>query len=92
MVSQMHDMNSKQGITIPGRKLAVIVASIEIEETMNGQMFEVKPNFPLTDEHQNLVVMPMLHHVTGEKQEYIPLTLLNLAEDEIVYLKRGEIL
>ena len=34
----------------------------------------------------------MLHQVTGEKQEYIPLTLLNLAEDEAVYLKKGEIL
>ena len=32
----------------------------------------------------------MLHQVIGEKQEYIPLTLLNLAEDEAVYLKRGK--
>ena len=53
---------------------------------MDGQMFEVKPNFLLTNEHPNLVIMPMLHQVMGEKQEYIPLTLLNLAEDEAVYL------
>ena len=83
---------NKQGVTIPGRKLAVIKVSIEIGEAMDGQMFEVKPNFLLTSEHPNLVIMPMLHQVTREKQEYIPLTLLNLAEDEAVYLKKGEIL
>ena len=83
---------NKQGVTVPGRKLAVIKVSIEMDEAMDGQMFEVKPNFLLTSEHPNLVIMPMLHQVTGEKQEYIPLTLLNLAEDEAVYLKKGEIL
>ena len=83
---------NKQGITIPGRKLAVIKVSIEMDKTMDGQMFEVRPNFLLTNEHPNLIIMPMLHQVTGEKQEYIPLTLLNLAEDEAVYLKKGEIL
>ena len=83
---------NKQGITVPGRKLAIIKVSIEMDEAMDGQMFEVKPNFLLTSEHPNLVIMPMLHQVTEEKQEYIPLTLLNLAEDEAVYLKNGEIL
>ena len=83
---------NKQGITIPGRRLAVIKVSIEIDETMDGQMFEVKSNFLLTNKHPNLVVMPMLHQVTWEKQECIPLTLLNLAKDETAYLKKGEIL
>ena len=83
---------NKQGITVPGRRLAVVKVSIEMDETMDGQMFEVKPNFLLTNEHLNLIIMPMLHQVTGEKQEYIPLTLLNLAGDEAVHLKKGEIL
>ena len=59
---------------------------------MDGQMFEVKPNFLLTNEHPNLVIMPTLHQVRGEKQECVPLTLLNLAEDEPIFLKKGEIL
>ena len=80
---------NKQGITVPGRRLAVIKVSIEMDETMDGQMFEVKPNFLLTNEHPNLIIM---HQVTGEEQECIPLTLLNLAEDEAVYPKKGEIL
>ena len=83
---------NKQGITVPGRKLAVIKVSIQMDETMDGQMFEVKPNFLLTNEHPNLVIMPMLHQTTGEKQKYIPLALLNLAEDEAIYLRKGEIL
>ena len=78
---------NKQGITVP-----VIKVSIEMDEAMDGQMIEVKPNFLLTNEHPNLVIMPMLHQVTGKKQEYIPLTLLNLVEDEAVYLKKEEIL
>ena len=83
---------NKQGVTVPGRKLAVIKVSIEIDQTMDGQMFEVKPNFLLTNEHPNLVIMPMLHQVRGEEQECIPLTLLNLAEDDPIFLKKGEIL
>ena len=83
---------NKQGVTVPGRKLAVIKVCIEIDKTMNGQMFEVKPKFLLTNEYPNLVIMPMLHQVRGEKQEYVPLTLLNLAEDGSIFLRKGEIL
>ena len=83
---------NKQRVTVPGRKLAVIKVSIEIDKTMDGQMFEVKPNFLLTNEHPNLIIMPMLHQVRGEKQECVPLTLLNLAEDDPIFLKKGEIL
>ena len=50
---------NKQGITVPGSRLAVIKVSIEIDEAMDGQMFEVKPNFLLTKEHPNLIIMPM---------------------------------
>ena len=84
-------IHNKQGITIPGRKLAIIDVSINIDESMDDQMFEVKANFLLTNEHQNLVVIPMLHKVKGIKQKCIPLVLLNLA-DESIFLKKGEIL
>ena len=79
-------IHNKQGITIPGRKLAII------NESMDDQMFEVRPYFLLTSEHPNLVIIPMLHKVKGVKQKCIPLTLLNLAEDESIFLKEGEIL
>ena len=81
---------NKQGITVPGRKLAVIKVTIDIDEIMDGQMFVVKPNFMLANEHPNLVIVPILHQVRGEKQGCIPLTLLNLAADESIFLKRGK--
>ena len=58
---------------------------------MNDQMFEARPNFLLTNEHPK-VMIPMLHRVEGIKQKYIPLALLNLVEDESIFLKREEIL
>ena len=83
---------NKQGITIPGRRLAIIDVSIDIDELMDDQMFEVRPNFLLTSQHPNLVIIPMLYKVKGIKQKCIPLALLNLADDETIFLKKGEIL
>ena len=86
-------IHNKQGLTIPGRRLAIINVSIDIDKSMNDQMFEVRPNFLLTNEYPNLVMIPpMLHRVEGIKQKCTPLALLNLAEDESIFLKRGEIL
>ena len=85
-------IHNKQGLTIPGRRLAIIDVSIDIDKSMDDQMFEVRPNFLLTNEHPNLVMIPMLHKVEGIKQKCIPLALLNLAEDESIFLKKGEIL
>ena len=83
---------NKQGITIPGRRLVIINVSIDIDELMDDQMFEVRPNFLLSTEHPNLLIIPMLHKVEGIRQKCIPLALLNLAEDESIFLKKGEIL
>ena len=55
-------------------------------------MYEVKPNLLLTNEHPNLVVLPMLHLVQKEKYNNIPVALINLNEDERIFLKKGEIL
>ena len=85
-------IHNKQGLTIPGRRLAIINVSIDIDKSMNNQMFEVRPDFLLTNEHPNLVMIPMLHRVEEIKQKCIPLALLNLAEDESIFLKIGEIL
>ena len=54
-------------------------------------MFEVRPNFLLRSEHPNSVIIPMLHKVKGIKPKCIPLVLLSLAEDESIFLKKGEI-
>ena len=46
-------IHNKQGIIIPGRRLAIIDVSIDKDELMDDQMFEVMPNFLPSTEHPN---------------------------------------
>ena len=55
-VSMIHNI---QGIDIPGRSLTMVNASINVGELLKDQVFEVKPNFLLTNEHPNLIVIPV---------------------------------
>ena len=85
-------MHNKQGIEIPERSLAMIKTSIDTRECSKDQVFEVKPNFLLTNEHPNLITVPMMHIMQKEKHDCIPLVLINLNEDEKIFLRKGEIL
>ena len=85
-------IHNRQGINIPGRNLIKVNASIGTGELLKDQVFEVKSNFLLTNEHPNLVVVPMLHIIQGKKYDCIPLILVNLNEDEKIFLKKGGIL
>ena len=70
----------------------MVNASVDAQEFLEDQIFEVKPNFVLTNEHPNLIMIPMLHIAQGRKQSCIPLAIINLNEDENIFLKKGEIL
>ena len=85
-------IHNRQGINIPGRNLAMVNASMDTGELLEGQVFKVKPNFLLTNEHPNLVVVPMLYIIQGKKHDCIPPAPVNLNEDEKIFLKKGEIL
>ena len=85
-------IHNRQGINIPGRNLAMVNASIDTGKLLKDQVFEVKPNFLLTSEHPNLIVVPMLYNIQGKKHECIPLVLIDLNEDEKIFLRKGEIL
>ena len=85
-------IHNRQGINIPGRNLAVVSVLLNTKTLQENQVYEVKPNLPLTNEHPNLVVLPMLHLVQKEKHDSIPVALINLNEDERIFLKKGEIL
>ena len=85
-------IHNRQGIDIPGRNLAVVSVLLDAEALQENQVYEVKPNLLLTNEHSNLVVLPMLHLVQKEKYNSIPVALVNLNEDERIFLKKGEIL
>ena len=70
----------------------MVNASTDTGELLKDQVFEVKPNFLLTSEHPNLIVVPMLYNIQGKKHDCIPLVLINLNEDEKIFLRKGEIL
>ena len=55
----------------------MVNASIGTGKLVKDQVFEVKSNFLLTNEHPNLVVIPMLHIIQGKKHDCIPLILVN---------------
>ena len=84
-------IHNRQGINIPGRNLAVVSVLLDTKALQENQVYEVKPNLLLTNEHPNLIVLPMLHVVQREKHDSIPVALINLNEDEKIFLKKGEI-
>ena len=85
-------IHNRQGINIPVRNLAVVSVLLDAKALQEDQVYEVKSNLLLTNEHPNLVVLPMLHVVQKEKHDNIPIALINLDEDEKIFLEKGEIL
>ena len=85
-------IHNRQGINIPGRNLAVVSVLLDTKALQENQVYEVKPNLLLTNEHPNLIVLPMLHVVLRENHDSIPVALINLNEDEKIFLKKGETL
>ena len=85
-------IHNRQGIDIPGRNLAFVSVLLDAKTLQENQVYEVKSNPLLTNEHPNLVVLPMLHLVQRERHDSVPVALINLNEDERIFLKKGEIL
>ena len=84
-------LQTRQCITIPSRSLMVLNAKATIDRHMEGGLHKVVPNFLLSDEYPELVLIPTIHNVEVTKLECIPYVLLNLSE-ETIFLRKGEIL
>ena len=84
-------LQTTQCITIPSRSLMVLNAKATIDKHMEGGLHKVVPNFLLSDEYPELVLIPTVHNVEITKIECIPYILLNLSE-EAIFLRKGEIL
>ena len=69
----------------------VLNAKATIDRHMEGGLHKVVPNFLLSDEYPELVLIPTVHNVEITKIECIPYVLLNLSE-EAIFLRKGEIL
>ena len=84
-------LQTRQCITIPSRSLMVLNAKATIDKHMEGGLYKVVPNFLLSDEYPELVLIPTIHNVEITETQCIPYILLNLSEEE-VFLRKGEIL
>ena len=69
----------------------VLNAKATIDRHMEGGLHKVAPNFLLSDEYPELVLIPTVHNIEITKIECIPYILLNLSE-EAIFLRKGEIL
>ena len=78
-------------ILLPGRTLAVIHINNNLSPEQSGHLYEIKPNYLLTNEHPNLYIIPMIHNVDLHKTENVPLVVINFLIDNI-YLSKGEIM
>ena len=84
-------LQTRQCITTPSRSLMVLNAKATIDKHMEGRLHKVVPNFLLSDEYPELVLIPTVHNVEITKTECIPYIHLNLSEEEI-FLRKGEVL
>ena len=78
-------------MTVPGRTLAVIQINNNLKPEQSGQMYEIEPNYFLTEEYPNLYIISMMHNVDIHKTENIPLIFINFPTGN-VYLLKGEIM
>ena len=78
-------------MTLPGRTLAVVHVNNNLSPKQSGQLYEIEPNYLLTNEYPNLCIIPMIHNVDIHKTEDVPLVVINLLTDS-VYLSKGEIM
>ena len=84
-------LQTRQGINIPSRSLVILNAKATIDKHMEGGLYKVVPNFLLSDEYPELVLIPTIHNVEITETQCIPYVLLNLSKEEI-FLGKGEIL
>ena len=78
-------------ISLPGRTLAVIHINNNLSPEQSRHLYEIEPNYLLTNEYPNLCIIPMIHIVDLHKTENVFLVVIILLTDNI-YLSKGEIM
>ena len=78
-------------ISLPGRTLAVIHVYNNLSQEQSGYLYEIEPNYLLTNKYPNLYIIPMIHNVDLHKTEDVPLIVIHFSTDNI-YLSKGEVM
>ena len=64
-------------MTLAGRSLAVVYVNTNLKPEQSGQLYEIEPNYLLTEEYPNLYIIPMIHNVDIHRTENVPLVVIN---------------
>ena len=72
---------------LPGRTLAIIQVNNDLELKQSGQIYEIEPNYFLSEEYPNLYIIPMIHNTDIHKTENVPLVVINFLADDVSLLK-----
>ena len=78
-------------MTLPGRTLGVVHVNNNFSPEQSRQLYEIEPNYLLTNEYPNLYIIPMVHNVDVHKTKDVPLIDINLLTDSI-YVSKGKIM
>ena len=78
-------------MTLPGRTLAVVYVIKNLNPGQSGELYEIEPNYLLTNKYPNLCFIPMIHNVDIHKTEDVCLVVINFSTDSVC-LSKGEIM
>ena len=70
-------------IKIPQRSLAVINTKSNITESHVGQLYKIRTDHLIQNDHPNLVFISTLHRVDEVVKGYIPLVVINIGKEDI---------
>ena len=62
-----------------------------LTKEQSGHLYEIEPNYLLTNDCPNLYMVPTIHNVDLYKSENVPIVEINFLTDNI-YLPKGEIM
>ena len=78
-------------ISLPGRTLAVMYVKNNLTQEQSCYLYDIEPNYLLTNEYPNLYIIPTIYNVDLYKSENVPLVVINFLADNIC-LPKGEIM
>ena len=78
-------------VTIPGRSLAIVSVYNNLSPHQSGSLYEIVPSDTVKNRHPNICIIPMIHNVDVHRMDHLPLVVVNLATDDISFL-RGELM
>ena len=90
-VENKPQLSLPNSMTLPGRTLAVVFVHNNLKPEQSGQLYEIEPNYLLTEDYPNLYIIPMIHNVDVHKIENVPLVVINISTEGVYHLK-GEIM